>query len=171
MWGVLQQLPCTITARRCVHSCMKTILTSIVLACACLVQIGCKPANQDPLPADYVIPLFITHNDARRQSKVTPLKADWRLDKLAQDHAEWMARRGSLRHSSLSDVPYSRRGENIAMGQRDARSVTKAWMNSRGHRRNILDPNFTHVGFGYAETKNGTPYWCTVFGGGLSAFK
>jgi uncharacterized protein YkwD len=57
-------------------------------------------------------------------------------------------------------VSYSAAGENIAMGQRSAEEVVQAWMDSEGHRANILNGTFTHIGVGYIENGN---YWTQMF--------
>ncbi|MFC9275224.1 CAP domain-containing protein, partial [Bacillus spizizenii] len=49
-------------------------------------------------------------------------------------------------------ISYKTAGENIAKGQKTPEEVVKAWMNSEGHRKNILNPNFTHIGVGYVES-------------------
>ena len=56
------------------------------------------------------------------------------------------------------NVSYRRAGENIAWGQRTPEAVMKAWMNSSGHRANIMNPDFTTIGVGYYVNANGTPY-------------
>lgn len=61
------------------------------------------------------------------------------------------------------NVSYRRAGENIAWGQRTPEAVMKAWMNSSGHRANIMNPEFTTIGIGYYVNENGTPYWCQLF--------
>jgi len=55
-------------------------------------------------------------------------------------------------------------GENVAYGYGSVESVMAGWMNSSGHRANILNANFTHVGLGRATAANGTLYWTQVFG-------
>lgn len=60
-------------------------------------------------------------------------------------------------------VSYRRAGENIAWGQRTPQQVVNAWMNSAGHRANIMNPNFTTIGVGYYQNANGTNYWCQLF--------
>ena len=60
-------------------------------------------------------------------------------------------------------VSYRSAGENIAWGQRSPEEVMNAWMNSSGHRANIMNPNFTTIGVGYYENANGTDYWCQLF--------
>ena len=57
-------------------------------------------------------------------------------------------------------ISYRSAAENIAMGQRSAEEVVKGWMESPGHRQNILTPGFTHIGIGY--DKNGN-YWTQQF--------
>ena len=57
---------------------------------------------------------------------------------------------------------YRRAGENIAWGQRTPEAVMKAWMNSSGHRANILNEKFTSIGVGCYE-QNGVLYWTQLF--------
>jgi uncharacterized protein YkwD len=66
---------------------------------------------------------------------------------------------------SETGVQYSTAGENIAQGQRNAGAAMTSWMNSEGHRANILNRNFNAVGIGYYDD-NGTPYWIQLFTGG-----
>lgn len=54
-------------------------------------------------------------------------------------------------------------GENIAWGQKTAKAVMNAWMNSSGHRANILNAKYTQIGIGYALDATGTPYWTQLF--------
>lgn len=61
------------------------------------------------------------------------------------------------------NVSYRRAGENIAWGQKTPEEVVAAWMNSSGHRANIMNPNFTSIGVGYYENERGTDYWCQLF--------
>ncbi|WP_296649299.1 CAP domain-containing protein [Romboutsia sp. 13368] len=49
------------------------------------------------------------------------------------------------------------------MGQRTPKEVVNAWMNSKGHRENILNPNFTTLGVGIAKDSNGSIYWTQMF--------
>ncbi len=61
------------------------------------------------------------------------------------------------------NVSYQRAGENIAWGQRSPKEVMNGWMNSEGHRANIMNPNFTTIGVGYYQNAKGTNYWCQLF--------
>ena len=58
---------------------------------------------------------------------------------------------------------FSAAGENIAYGQRTAAEVMNAWMNSAGHRANILSQSYTTIGVGVAKAANGTLYWTQEF--------
>uniref|UniRef100_UPI004055D1BC CAP domain-containing protein n=1 Tax=Acetatifactor sp. TaxID=1872090 RepID=UPI004055D1BC len=60
-------------------------------------------------------------------------------------------------------VSYKRAGENIAWGQRSPEEVVNAWMNSSGHRANILNRNFTKIGVGYYQNADGVKYWSQLF--------
>ncbi|MBE6623154.1 MAG: hypothetical protein E7621_03095 [Ruminococcaceae bacterium] len=60
-------------------------------------------------------------------------------------------------------VSYSGAGENIAMGQTSAESVMTDWMNSEGHRENILNPNFKKIGVGVHKGSDGRLYWAQMF--------
>lgn len=67
--------------------------------------------------------------------------------------------------TALSDSGISFRGagENIAWGQRSPEEVMNGWMNSEGHRANILNPNFTKIGVGYYQNAAGRNYWTQLF--------
>lgn len=60
-------------------------------------------------------------------------------------------------------ISYRGSGENIAWGQRSPEEVMNGWMNSEGHRANILNPNFTKIGVGYYQNSAGQNYWTQLF--------
>ena len=60
-------------------------------------------------------------------------------------------------------IPYKAAGENIAYGQQSPAEVMNYWMNSPGHRKNILSSDFTHLGFGIAKKSNRTIYCTQMF--------
>ncbi len=60
-------------------------------------------------------------------------------------------------------ISYKTAGENIAMGQKTPSEVVTAWMNSEGHRKNILSSSFTQIGVGVAKNANGQLYWTQMF--------
>ncbi|MFP3338704.1 CAP domain-containing protein, partial [Micrococcus sp. SIMBA_131] len=60
-------------------------------------------------------------------------------------------------------VSYRSAGENIAAGQATPEEVVKAWMNSEGHRKNILNPGYTEIGVGYISGGSYGHYWTQMF--------
>jgi uncharacterized protein YkwD len=116
--------------------------------------------------------LINLHNKARSKGTMfsgpkDPLTEDKQLSRFAQKWAEFMASSEKLQHSSMSsilDLGFSRSGENIAYGQRSEEQVMKTWLKSYGHKRNIMNSSFTHIGCGFAYSKKGTIYWCVCFG-------
>jgi uncharacterized protein YkwD len=109
-------------------------------------------------------------NRVRANHGRKPLRAISCLtDRVAQPWARHMAQTGSFEHQDLTNVfktcsGLTRVGENIAVGYPTAKSVMKAWMHSKGHRRNILDGRFRKIGLGLARSADGTPYWVQDFG-------
>ncbi|MGL5756874.1 MAG: CAP domain-containing protein [Paraclostridium sp.] len=94
-------------------------------------------------------------------SKVATLKSQDMIDKNYFDHT-------SPTYGSPFDmmkqfgISYNAAGENIAMGQETPKEVMNSWMNSSGHRKNILNPDFTELGVGIAS--NGSSlYWTQMF--------
>lgn len=115
--------------------------------------------------------VFQLVNQARADAGCKALKDDSRLDTAAQDHSDDMGRSHYFSHTTLSGVTFDKReeaagypspgGENIAMGQTSAQQVMTDWMNSEGHRANILDCDFVAIGIGLDT--NGW-YWTQDFG-------
>ena len=60
-------------------------------------------------------------------------------------------------------VSFRGSGENIAWGQKSPEQVMNAWMNSDGHRANILNKNFKNIGVGHYVDANGVNYWVQLF--------
>jgi hypothetical protein len=110
--------------------------------------------------------LLNLHNQQRKQTGLADLVLDSQLIQFADNQAKWMANNRTLQHADLSPLlsSFSRVGENIASGQTTEQQAVNDWMNSSGHRANILNSKFTKVGFGLAYDSRGTPYWCTNFG-------
>ncbi len=112
-------------------------------------------------------------NAERVKRKLPKLTINVKLSNAARFHANNMANKNILSHtlngdlvSRLSKMNYNWNicAENIAAGQLDIEQAHKGWMNSSGHRANILNKNVTELGVGVATSKNNTPYYCTVFG-------
>ncbi|MCM3155566.1 CAP domain-containing protein [Priestia megaterium] len=110
-------------------------------------------------------------NKERQKAGLKPLKENWELSRVARFKSQDMHDKGYFDHNSptygspfkmIKDfgISYNYAGENIAYGQRTPEEVMKAWMNSSGHRANILSPNFTQIGVGYVKDGN---YWTQQF--------
>jgi uncharacterized protein YkwD len=95
-------------------------------------------------------------NAARARSGLAPLVADSQLMSGARNHARWMAQNRNMSHGSGVT-------ENIAMGQTSASEATASWMQSSGHRANMLGGGHTRIGVAMARSANGTAYWCQQF--------
>ena len=96
-------------------------------------------------------------NEQRKRHGLPPLKIDPALVKSARQHASWMTRNRTLQHTRQSVA------ENIAMGQRTSRDAVRDWMNSSGHRANILDSGNRRIGAAAYRTEQGTIFWCQQF--------
>lgn len=123
--------------------------------------------SQNP---DRIIELI---NIERTNKNLAPIRKDSQLTLCASNYAKLMAKKNIMSHNlgntnagqrmSLTGYNWWNWGENIAYGYPNAKSVVNAWMNSPGHRANILG-NYRDTGVGVAFTTNGTPYFCQVFG-------
>jgi uncharacterized protein YkwD len=112
-------------------------------------------------------------NDQRATAGCSPLTASSSLDRLAQAFSEDMAARDFFDHTDPDgNTPWDRAkklgitnlgGENIARGQADAQAVMDAWMNSPGHRANILNCDYKTLGVGI-HYGSGGPWWTQDFG-------
>lgn len=110
-------------------------------------------------------------NQERAKQGLPALKVDEQLSKVARAKSVDMQTKGYFSHTSPTygspfdmmkqfGISFRGAGENIAMGQRSSQEVVNSWMNSSGHRANILNSSFTHIGVGYAENGN---YWTQMF--------
>ncbi|MGC4953603.1 CAP domain-containing protein [Actinomadura citrea] len=113
-------------------------------------------------------------NAERAKNGCGALTVDSRLQAAAQGHSDDMVARDFFDHTNPSGknpgdritaagYRWSTYGENIAYGQRTPAAVMSAWMNSSGHRANILNCRFKNIGGG-VTLKSGTPYWTQNFG-------
>lgn len=104
-------------------------------------------------------------NQERTKQGLKPFKVNDELSRVAREKSRDMAVNGYFSHQSPTygspfdmmkkwGITYRTAGENIAKGQRSPKEVVQAWMNSDGHRKNILNPNFTEIGVGYIEQGN-----------------
>lgn len=149
---------------------------ALVLACALMIA----PSAQAS-PADTVLSAI---NAARAKAGCKPLRLDNRLVAAARSHARAMAEQNFFGHSGRDGSRISSRirrqgydfrsaAENIAAGQKSANAVVQSWMQSAGHRRNILNCRMTETGIAVVYQADDKPiggsryplryYWVQVF--------
>jgi uncharacterized YkwD family protein/spore coat assembly protein SafA len=113
-------------------------------------------------------------NQQRAKNGLQALKANWELCRVARYKSQDMINKRYFSHESPTygspfrmmesfGIKFSAAGENIAYGQRTPQEVMNAWMNSPGHRRNILSNIYNQIGVGVAKASNGTFYWTQQF--------
>lgn len=162
---------------------MRRILLYVLLILAVtgtIFTIGCQQNYQHPVQVGYTIGEFRQatldeHNKIRIARNIGSLSVDSRLQEAAQRHADWMAEHEKLTHTAngrtvadrVAVVGFSYRtlGENIAYGYHTPHQVMQGWLDSYGHRKNIVNDGFRLIGIGISISKDGTIYWCVVFGG------
>ena len=110
-------------------------------------------------------------NEARASYGLKPLTENWELSRVARYKSQDMRDRHYFSHTSPTygspfemikafGLSYRTAGENIAYGYRTPKAVVDGWMNSSGHRANILNASFTQIGVGYVPNGN---YWTQMF--------
>ncbi|WP_409273615.1 SafA/ExsA family spore coat assembly protein [Neobacillus sp. SCS-31] len=113
-------------------------------------------------------------NQERAKHGLKALAHDWELSRVARYKSVDMRDKNYFSHTSPTygspftmmknfGVAYRSAGENIAAGQTTAAEVVRAWMNSPGHRKNILSRDYTHIGVGYAAGGSQRHYWTQMF--------
>ncbi|OLO25335.1 sporulation protein [Alkalihalophilus pseudofirmus] len=121
--------------------------------------------------SQYEIKVVELTNAERAKHGLAPLSMDEQLSQVARQKSLDMKQNNYFSHQSPTygspfdmmrqfGVNYRSAGENIAMGQRSPEEVVNAWMNSDGHRKNILSSSFTHIGVGHVAQGN---YWTQMF--------
>lgn len=110
-------------------------------------------------------------NAERAKYSLPPLTENWELSRVARYKSQDMKDKSYFSHTSPTygspfnmmksfGLSYRTAGENIAKGQRTPQEVVKAWMNSSGHRANILNSSYTKIGVGYVADGH---YWTQMF--------
>ena len=110
-------------------------------------------------------------NEIRQQNGLRPLAANWELSRVARYKSQDMRDNGYFSHNSPTygtpfqmlsafGLSYRTAGENIAKGYASPQAVVNGWMNSSGHRANILNASYTQIGVGYVSGGN---YWTQLF--------
>ncbi len=115
-------------------------------------------------------------NEERTSRGLSALKYSEELSKVARAHSADMANRGYFSHNTPegltpfnriknAGISYKTAGENIAAGQKTPEAVVEAWMNSDGHRANILNASYTETGIGLKYGGSYGIYWTQLFKG------
>ena len=110
-------------------------------------------------------------NEIRQENGLQPLSANWELSRVARYKSQDMRDNGYFSHNSPTygtpfqmikafGLSYRAAGENIAKGYPTPQAVVNGWMNSSGHRANILNASYTQIGVGYVPQGN---YWTQMF--------
>ncbi len=128
------------------------------------------PSGDDSV-RDYEREVVRLVNAERTKRGLSPLAENWQLSRVARYKSQDMKDRGYFSHTSPTygspfqmmknfGISYKTAGENIARGQSTPAAVVNAWMNSSGHRANILNSSFTEIGVGYVADGR---YWTQMF--------
>ncbi len=115
--------------------------------------------------------VFELTNAERVKAGLSPFTLDTELSKVARIKSQDMKDNNYFSHTSPTygspfdmmkafGISYKSAAENIAQGQKTPEEVVQAWMNSQGHRENILNANYTHIGIGHVSDNN---YWTQMF--------
>jgi uncharacterized YkwD family protein/spore coat assembly protein SafA len=113
-------------------------------------------------------------NVERSKRGLQTLKSNWEIARVARYKSQDMINKKYFSHTSPTygspfrmmesfGIRFSAAGENIAYGQRTPAEVMNGWMNSPGHRANILSPSYTTMGCGVAKSSTGVFYWTQLF--------
>lgn len=113
-------------------------------------------------------------NKERNAAGLSALAENSRLSEVAQAKAEDMMKNGYFSHISPTygspfemmktfGIAYKSAGENIAKGQKTPAAVMNGWMNSSGHRTNILNVSYEQIGAGFCKDSSGVAYWVQMF--------
>ena len=130
-----------------------------------------KPDNSVSSESRYISEVVRLVNAERAKEGLSALQMDSSLNSAAQVRAKEIVTNfshtrpnGSSCFTALSEagIKYNGSGENIAYGQKTPAEVVNAWMNSAGHRANIMSSKFTKIGVG-CYNSNGTYYWSQFF--------
>ena len=137
------------------------------------ISLGEAAADDDDSSADFAYEVVQLVNQERAKVGAGPLRMAADLQEAADIRARELTQAfshtrpdGSSCFTVLKNSKYRRIGENIAAGQRSPAEVMDSWMHSKGHRENILNPEFREIGVGYYSGESDTEceaYWVQLF--------
>ncbi len=133
-------------------------MLSTIAICAATVFCAADPAVPKKLELIAIEQSIVDCTNAERARYGLPaFVVDANLMATARQHCTWMTTYRQLVHTRIGVA------ENIAMGQRSSQEVVRCWMNSSGHRANILNSGHRRIGVAAFRTPEGTIYWCQQF--------
>ena len=149
-------------------NCTKSQLNQILRCNTTLTNLQLsQPTQSTSSVSAYEKKVVELTNAERAKQGLAPLTLNTELSKVARTKSQDMKNKNYFDHNSPTygspfdmmksfGISYTSAGENIAMGQKTPEQVVQAWMDSPGHRANIMNSSFTHIGVGYVASGN---YW------------
>jgi uncharacterized protein YkwD len=147
-------------------------VTAIAISAVVGLGVATSPANAD---ANYERQVITLTNQERAAHGCGALTGNGALTRAARGHSGDMAASNNMSHygtngsdaaDRMKQAGYAPKkwAENVAYGQKTPKEVVDGWMNSSGHRANILDCRLTEIGVGHVVNRQGVPYWTQDFG-------
>ena len=135
-----------------------------------IIQANPQVSNPDLIYPGQALNIRLV-NEVRRENGLKALTANWELSRVARYKSQDMLNKGYFSHTSPTygtpfqmikafGLSFRTAGENIARGYPTPQAVVNGWMNSSGHRANILNASYTQIGVGYVAQGN---YWTQMF--------
>jgi uncharacterized protein YkwD len=168
---------------------LRRAVAATAITLSTLAVVACVPAPHSGAPSGAVAPtgaaapaatwqdqMLASINAQRAAAGKPALARCGSLDRAAQAHTEDQAATNTMTHTGSDGSTLGPRanragylgwtslGENVAMGYSTVDAVMIGWMNSSGHRANLLNGGYTHVGVGLAHSASGQAYWTQDFG-------
>jgi uncharacterized protein YkwD len=156
----------------------RSLAVTIAVVVLAVALGACTPVRGGSQRRTHHLSLLARVNLARAEAGVPRVRWCPSLAAAARAHATDQARSHNMSHASSDGSNFEQRaawsgytgwtalGENVAAGWRTLRAVMRAWMQSAGHRANILNRAYTDFGAGMARASDGYPYWVQEFGAG-----
>lgn len=145
---------------------MRLVPVTLFLALAALI--GGAPSAAARTPADFEASVHTATNAVRLDHDLGTLRKKSCVDRFANRQAKKMAAKDDMFHQDLQPIldtcGLSQVGENVAFGFTKTGALLKAWMDSAGHRANILKPEYRQLGVGARKSDDGVWYFAQVFG-------
>jgi uncharacterized protein YkwD len=149
-------------------------MSAAIVAGALLSASAASAATTAPSSATLEAKVISLTNDARVKNGCGTVRTETKLTTAARAHSADMAKNNYFSHTGLNGSTFLTRsaaagyttaiGENIAWGYKTPDALVTAWMNSPGHRANILNCKAKSIGVGVGYKADGTPYWTQIFG-------